>query len=209
MRWKKIVTNPFFIAFLIGIASLHIIKHFAMLRRSAPDPIAIVPDWQLMDQDGNPVGKSSLRGKLVIANYFFTTCPSICPKLTEAMKEVYERLKKHGDKVQFLSITVDPETDTPQVLRAYMLEASINKSNWRCLTGSKKDIHDVVVNKMRVHVGEKEKIHGSDELYDIPHLAQLALFDQNGDLRGLFRTETVELAALVRAADFLLEQPPK
>lgn len=205
MLFKKIIKNPFFWAFLIGIFSLHIIKEMAMRRRHAPEPMVNVPEWSLVDQNGDRLAKKDLNGKIVVANFFFTSCPTICPKLTSAMKEVYERFKDKS-LVEFVSISVDPETDTPAVLKKYMDENGLSHSNWHCLTGSKQEIYETVVEKMKVHLGEREPVPSAPDTYDIPHLAHLALFDQNGDLRGLFKTETVELAALVRAGNFLLEK---
>ena len=205
LKFKKIIKNPFLWAFIVGIASLHLVKELALLRRSAPEPMVFVDDWQLKDQNGDTLSKKDLQGKLIIADFFFTSCPSICPKLTEAMKAVHKRLANKKDLVQFLSISVDPTTDTPKRLKQFMKDNNIEYDNWHCLTGSKKDIHDVVVEKMRVHMGEPQAVANAPGVYDIPHLAHLALFDQNGDLRGLFKTERVELAALVRAANFLLE----
>lgn len=203
MNIKKYIKSPFLWAFLLGIASLHLIKEMALKRRSAPEPMVIVPDWQLLDQDGNIFGKKDLQGKVFIADFFFTSCPTICPMLTKSMKDVRDRVSKD---IHFVSITVDPETDTPQVLRKFMIENNIYNANWHALTGSKKDIYETVVDKMRIHVGEKEMLSAKDNIYDIPHLAHLALFDQKGNLRGLFKTESIELAALVRAAQFLLEE---
>ena len=207
MTLQRIIKNPFLWAFLIGIASLHIIKECALMRRSAPEPMVLVPDWSLINQDGKPFGKADLLGQVVIADFFFTSCPSICPKITGAMKDVYQRFKDKTHQVQFVSITVDPDTDKPQVLKDFMEKNDIAFANWHSLTGTKANIYEVVVEKMRVHMGEKEFVSQGDGIYDIPHLAQLALFDQNGDLRGLFRTDSTELSALVRAANFLLEKP--
>lgn len=207
MKIKKIIKNPFLWSFLIGIASLHIVKEMAIRRRHAPAPILEIADWQLIDQDAKPLGKKELLGNIIIADFFFTSCPTLCPKLTETMKEVYERFKNKSDKISFVSISVDPETDTPEVLKNYMIKNNIAHENWHCLTGTKEEVYKVVVENMRLHIGEREEIKDSDASYDIPHLAHLALFDQKGDLRGLFKTESVELAALVRAANFLLEKP--
>lgn len=206
MKLSKLFFNPFFLAFLVGILSLHIIKHFALMRRSAPEPMVTVPEWKLTDQNGQTFGKNDLKGKLFIVYYFFTSCPSICPELTIAMKQVNDRLQKHGDRVHFVGISVDPETDTPEVLKRFMKTEALENPNWHYLTGTKPEIYDVVVEKMRVHIGEKKPVTMNGQgLYDVAHLAQLALFDQEGDLRGLFRTDSMELSALVRAADFLLE----
>lgn len=208
MQFKKLLKSPYLWAFIIGIISLHLVKEAALLRRSAPEPMMIVPDWSLVNEDGNPLSKKDLQGKVVIANYFFTSCPSICPKLTQSMKDVYERFTGKKDQVHFMSITVDPETDTPAVLKQFKVTNNIDHKNWHFLTGTKKEVYDVVVEKMRVHVGEKQVLPQTNGTYDIPHLGQLALFDQNGDLRGLFKTDSVELSALVRAANFLLEKGP-
>ena len=174
---KKILKSPFLWAFFIGIASLHFIKEMAMLRRAAPEPLVFVGDWSLINQDAKPFGAKDSSGKVVIADYFFTSCPSICPKLTEAMKEVHVRFQDQTQAVAFVSITVDPERDTPEVLKAFMEKNGFAHDNWYGLTGARPDIYHVVVNQMKIHVGEKEAFKGSDT-YDIPHLGELALFDQ-------------------------------
>lgn len=202
--WKKLLKNPFLWAFIIGILSLHFIRQFALMRQSAPEPMVIVPDWQLIDQQGQAFGKKDLLGKPFVADFFFTSCPSICPKLTAAMKEVYLRFNKKSDQVNFVSVTVDPTTDTSAVLQKYMKDNDIDYPNWHSLTGTKQAIYDVVVEKMRIHMGEKQPIDKTSDLYDIPHLGELALFDQAGNLRGLFKTDSTGLAALVRAVNFLV-----
>jgi len=207
MNWKKIITNPFVLAFVMGIVCLHLVREISLKRKRAPAPMVVVNDWRLVDQNGQSFGKTNLLGKLVVADFFFTSCPTICPKLTHAMKEVYQRFLKQAHNIEFVSISVDPEHDRPEVLRKYMADNGLEVANWHCLTGSKQEIYDVVVGNMRVHVGEKEAPKAAHGVYDIPHLAQLALFDQNGDLRALFNTDNSGLASLVSAANFLLEKP--
>lgn len=172
------------------------------MRQSAPEPMVYLPDWQLTDQNGAPFGKKELLGKPFVASFFFTSCPSICPKLIASMKEVHVRFANEQEAVNFVSISVDPDTDTPEVLRQYMSKNGMSFANWHSLTGTKDEIYDVVVNKMKVHLGEKVEVK---EGYDIPHLAHLALFDAEGNLRGLFKTDSMELSALVRAIKFLLK----
>lgn len=204
--FKKIFKNPYVLAFIAGIICLHLIKELAKNRRSIPEPMVIVSDWSLTDQNENIKGKSELLHKPFIASFFFTSCPTICPKLMQQMKEVYKRFIDKQNKINFISITVDPEQDTPKVLSDYMKKMGIEYPNWFCLTGTEKSIYEVVVNKMKVHIGDKQEIEGAEGIYDIPHLAHLALFDSNGNLRGLFKTSNDEMAALVRAANFLIEQ---
>lgn len=207
--FKKIVKNPFFWAFLIGIFSLHLVREISLRRRALPEPMVIVPDWKLTNQHNVEFGQKELKGKPVIMNYFFTSCPTVCPKVTQSMKDVYNRFLGKEDKVNFVGITVDPEYDSPSVLSEYARKFDIEKPNWYFLTGTRKEVYDVVVNKMKVHMGEKEKYKDLEGVYDIPHLAHIALFDKNGNLRGLFKPEPIELAALVRATNFLIENPEK
>src|SRR5271170_5986563 len=116
MNVKSIIKNPFLWAFILGIFALHVFRELSVFRKSAPPPLVIVPDWILINQNGQAVTKKDLAGKVVVASFFFTSCPTICPELTKAMKEVYERFL-HRPEMVFLSITVDPDTDTPAVLK--------------------------------------------------------------------------------------------
>lgn len=200
---KKIIKNPFVWAFFLGIVFLHFYREYSLLRKGAPEPLVKVKDWQLLNEEGNILSKSDLKGKVIVADFFFTKCPSICPMLTNSMKEIYDKLIKKQENLVFLSITVDPKNDTPFVLKEFKNKNNILKSNWHFLTGSKKDIYDTVVEKMAVHVGEREDL--GQGFYDIPHLAQLVLFDQNGDLRGLFETSPKGKLSLIRAANFLID----
>lgn len=207
---KKFFKNPFVLAFFIGAASLHVGKWFAESRISAPPPLLSVGKWSLTDQEGQVFGSKNLEGKVVIASLFFTSCPSICPALTKAMKQVYETFPDLRDKVHFVSISVDPETDTPAILKQFMNEREINNDHWTFLTGEKKLVYELVVEKMKLHIGEKREVESEPGkvVYDIGHLAELVLLDQNGDLRGLFPTEPHGLAALERAAKLLVNRGP-
>jgi protein SCO1/2 len=208
-KLKKIFTNPFFIAFLVGIASLHIVKEMSLQRRTAPPPLVTVGPWSLTSHDDKSFGSSELKGKIYIANFFFTRCPTICPKLMSDMKEVYKRFDKRADQVHFVSFSVDPEFDTPQVLKEYREKSGISAPNWTLLTGSVEQVGQVAVKQMKLHVGEKEKFGEADiadGLYEISHVGEILLFDQNGDLRGKFPTDNASLAQLVRSANFLLEK---
>lgn len=198
---KKTIRNPFFIAFLIGIASLHIVKEMALARRSAPPPMVVVGDWKLTSHEGHHFGSADLKGKVVIANFFFTRCPTICPKLMNDLREVHKRFGSDAKDVHFLSFSVDPEFDQPHVLRDYRKKMSIEAPNWTLLTGTTSEMIDVVTGKMKLHVGER-----TEDLFDIAHVAEFVLFDQNGDLRGKFSTDPTGLAAIVRSAKFFLEK---
>lgn len=206
--------NPYFLGFLVGIAFLTAMRPIAMSFRRAPPPMIDVGDWTLTSHDGTPFGSKDLAGKVYIASYFFTSCPSVCPELTKKMQELEERVREQDD-IRLVSFSVDPETDTPEKLRAYREKHGIEGEQWQFLTGSRDEIHGVLVGQMKMHVGDKEPIAGLSEdeaaqrsLYDISHMAKLALFDQNGDLRALASTDPHGLARILDAAELLVEKGP-
>lgn len=206
--------NPFLWGFLIGITALTVMRPIALSFRSAPPPLLEVGDWTLVSHEGVPFGSKDLAGKVYIANFIFTSCPSICPELTRAMQKLEDRI---GDieEIRFVSFSVDPETDTPEKLRAYREKYGIKTDHWIFLTGTREQMLGVLSGQMKLHVGEKQPIKGLSpeeaaqrELYDISHIGKLALFDQNGDLRALADTDAHGLARIRDAAELLVEKGP-
>jgi protein SCO1 len=209
--FAQLIRNPYFLALILGIISLHLVREFAYMRRSAPPPLVIVGPWSLHNQRNEVFGTKEMQGKVVIASFFFTRCPTICPKLMQDMIEVQKRFEKLKKRVHFISISVDPEHDTPLVLAEYLRKKQLNDAHWDLLTGSHSEIYHVVVEQMKLHMGDLETIKNKDTreiLYNVSHVAELALFDQNGDLRAKFPTDPTSLSALERAAKFLIEKGP-
>ncbi len=209
--FSQLMRNPYFWALILGIVSLHLVREFSYMRRSAPPPLVIVGPWSLTNQNNEPFGTKELKGKVVIASFFFTRCPTICPKLMQDMIEVQKRFEKLKKKVHFVSISVDPEHDTPPVLVDYIQKKEFNDDNWTFLTGTQAQIYHVVVEQMKLHMGDLEAVKKQDTsevLYNVSHVAEFALFDQNSDLRAKFPTDPTSLASLERAAKFLVEKGP-
>lgn len=209
--WRGVLKNPFVWGFLIGMVSLYVLREASDRRRGAPPPLVEVGAWKMQDHTGKAFGSDELKGKVYVASFFFTRCPTICPQLTQSIIEVSKRFKGFEDKVHFVGVSVDPANDTPDVLSAYMKKYGIDGSNWSYLTGTPKNVYDVVVGQMKLHVGDKEPFKGEGanakpDSYEINHVGELVLFDQNGDLRGKFGTDSVNLAALERAAKLLVER---
>jgi protein SCO1/2 len=205
-KWLK---NPYFWALLLGIVSLHFVREMSYMSRRAPPPLVYVGEWSLINQLNEPFGSQDLKGKVWIASFFFTRCPTICPKLTQDMIELKKRFKKMNGEVKFLTFSVDPEFDTPPVLQAHLLKNKIIDDNWTFLTGTQAQMMNVVMDQMKLHMGELEEVkqpNTPEVLFNVAHLAEFALFDQNGDLRGKFPTDPTGLAALERAAKFLVEK---
>ncbi len=103
-----------------------------------------VPDFKLVDQDSRAFRVRSLRGKVVLVTFIYTTCPDFCPLLTAKFAGIERTLKSQGLNHHFLlSITTDPETDTPEVLRSYGQRFGADFHSWALLTGDKKELSEV------------------------------------------------------------------
>jgi len=134
-----------------------------------------VPQFILTDSQGRPFHSARLEGKTWIANFFFTTCSGICPVLTKnmaALHRTFEAVKE----VTLLSITVNPENDTPEVLAKYAEKFKANTNKWLFLTGKREDITQLIVKGF--------KLGSVDE--PIFHSASLALVDRYGFIRGYY-----------------------
>lgn len=122
-----------------------------------------VPDLNLTNQQGEKVSWKNLEGKVIVANFFFTRCPQICPRLMENMKRLQEAVKNNNKAgtneanfVQFLSITVDPLHDSVTELKKYANRFQINPQNWWLLTGDKKQIYNLALNGMKLGISETD-----------------------------------------------------
>src|SRR5438067_2257434 len=117
---------------------------------AARDPGALpeigpAPAFALMSQDGKPVNLIGLRGKVVAVSFFYTACPDICPLLTQKLVEVQDSLgEDFGSKIAFISITVDPEHDTQEVLKDYAAGWEAKTAGWSFLSGPAAAVHEVV-----------------------------------------------------------------
>ena len=99
-----------------------------------------IPNYQFTTQDNELLSSEDLKGKIYVANFFFSTCPSICPAMNYNVKQVQDRFLGYED-INFVSFTVDPEHDTVEVLKAYEKEVGAVNGRWFFLTGEKADIY--------------------------------------------------------------------
>lgn len=201
--------NPYLWGFILGAVALTVMRPLSGMMQSAPPPIAKLKPWVLVDQDGQAFGSEQLKGKVWVANFIFTTCPATCPGLTRALKKVEHSFRDLGDSVAFVTFTVDPSGDTPEVLKAYREKNGITSKRWHFLTGEEKTVRDFLIGQLPFHVGEKTPQDVADaNLYTIAHAEKLALFDQNGDLREVFSTDPRSLGSLGGAARLLVKKGP-
>jgi protein SCO1 len=138
--------------------------------------IGPAPPFTLTSQDGKPVALSDLRGKVVAVTFIYTGCPDICPLLTQKMVDVQDALgADFGAKIAFVSISLDPERDTPEVLKDYAQFWGANLAGWSFLTGSPEAVRDVT---RRYGVFFAKKEDGS-----VDHTQLTSLIDADGQLR--------------------------
>ena len=161
----------------------------------------IIPDtvWhkvknvQFTNQLGKKVALDDLRGKILVVNFFFTSCPSICPGLARNMKRLQNSYIKNDSIVQFLSVSIDPERDSVTKLRAFADKYKANHDSWWFVTGDKKEIYDFALNEMKASVADI----GVDTAF--PHTENFYLLDTNRIIRGWYNGfDTVKLAKLAK-----------
>ncbi len=154
----------------------------------APPVLLQVPDFALQDQDGQPFTLASMRGKVWVAGFIFTTCPSVCPKISRAMLELQQRYARNGVEVELVSFTVDPENDTPAVLERYAEHLGVDESKWRFVTGERAAMEALVVGGFKTAMDRRQTPPGQTEpdMYDIAHSEKLVLIDGDGGIRGFY-----------------------
>ena len=156
-----------------------------------------IPSFSLTDQMGQSFTNEALQGKVVLANFIFTNCTAFCPTLTPRMGEVQANLEDDGllgKEVFLLSFSVDPEHDTPEILRSYAERQGANYNAWRFLTGPPEAIQQVItdglklaydqVNESNKHPHEDGSIHIHE--YDVFHTNRVVLIDATSRVRAYY-----------------------
>ena len=170
-------------------------------------------DFALTNQEGRPVSWDSMKGKIIIANFFFTHCPTICPGLTLNMKRMAESIhngQRVGDRtnkqVHFLSFSIDPERDSVERLKYWADKYQIDPEQWWLLTGDKKAIYNMVIEEMKVGL-----VDGQGVDTNFIHSDRFVLIDSNRHVRGYYKgLDSVDLAKLSNDLVLLtMEKDPK
>ena len=138
-----------------------------------------IADFNMINQDGEVRSSKEWEGKIVVADFFFTTCPTICPKMTASLKRVSEVY--NDGEVKISSFTVDPERDDPKKLTAYIKKFNLPVQNWDLLTGSKKEIYKLARNSFMLVATDGDGGPG-----DFIHSENLVLVDKKKRIRGYY-----------------------
>ncbi len=139
-----------------------------------------IADFSFINQNGKIITQKDYENTIYVADFFFTTCPTICPKMTTNMVWLQKQLKNYP-KVKLLSFSVTPDIDTPEVLKKYAIEKGVDDSRWNLVTGNKKDIYYLARKSyLAVKTGKPK------ELYDMVHTENFILVDKNKRIRGFY-----------------------
>jgi protein SCO1/2 len=161
-----------------------------------------VPSFQLTNQEGRPFSSEELEGNIFVADFFFTSCGGICPKMTSQLTRVQEAFKNNNN-VKLVSFTVDPKKDTVETLASYAAEFKINPRKWSLLTGNKDSIYTLAQKGFYLPASQA----GTDELPDFIHSERLILVDKKGRIRGYYNgTSKEDVDRLIREIQVLLYQ---
>lgn len=159
-----------------------------------------IADFSFVNQNGKTITQKEYEGKIYVADFFFTTCGSICPKMTTNLVEVQKAIL-NNPKVMLLSHTVLPETDSVPVLKAYALKNGVNDQKWNLVTGDKKAIY-TMARKSYLAV----KLGKPSELYDMVHTENFVLVDAKRRVRGFYDgTKKEDIQRLIADINFLSE----
>jgi protein SCO1/2 len=151
-----------------------------------------IPPFRFTNQDGKLISEQTFNNKIYVANFFFATCKSICPKMNSQMLRVQERFKDQPD-LAFLSHTVNPERDTVEALAAYAKMIHADTKNWYFVTGERKAIYDIAANGYLVAAAEDINAEGG-----FLHSELLVLIDRGKRIRGFYDgTSVVEVDKLI------------
>ena len=170
--------------------------------QAGPPVYGQVPEFQLTDQAGRPFASGSMKGRPWIADFIFTSCAGTCPQMTARMASLQGKLPP---AVQLVSISVDPQRDTPQVLAEYAGRHGADPSRWRFLTGQPERIAPLVSQGFRLSYAE-----GTDPAEPIIHSIRFVLVDPAGAIRGYYdSSDPSQMERLVRDAVSLISAHPE
>src|SRR5437870_409574 len=175
----------------------------AALRQRTVSSYGTVPGFQLTNQNGQPFGSAQLSGKIWIADFIYTTCPGPCPMISSRMSELQKPLQKTD--VHLVSFSVDPDKDTPEVLRGYADKLQAEPGRWDFVTGAKSAIYKLS------HDGFKLAVSDGRDAQGIPvHSTRIVLVDRHGQIRGYYdATEADAVTKLVADTNHLVREQPR
>lgn len=140
-----------------------------------------IPYFYFLNDDSVLVKSTDLEGKIWVADFFFTTCPTICPTMTKNMQKLNAATKDLHDELQFISISINPQHDTPSILKRYREHYKATASNWQFFTGKEAETHQLGIENFQIFAGRDEESEGG-----YAHSGAFTLVDKEGYVRGVY-----------------------
>ena len=148
-----------------------------------------IPEFRFLNEDSIFVGNKNFKNKIWIAEFFFTSCPTICPVMNLQLKKLNKETYALNKHIQFLSFTIDPENDTPSILKDYKKRYGINSENWAFLTGNEAETHTLGINNFLTFAGKDDEAAGG-----YAHSGSFTLVDKKGIVRGVYEVTNFDLS---------------
>lgn len=145
-----------------------------------------IPKFKFLNQNNDTITESYLKNKIYVADFFFTTCPTICPVMKKQMTRVYEKFKSNPN-FEILSHSIDPEHDTPAVLKKYAVDLGVDGANWQFLSGPKEEIYEIGQKSYMIPAKADSTVAGG-----YIHSGAFILIDKDKRVRGMYDGTTEE-----------------
>jgi protein SCO1/2 len=201
-RPARLLSSPLFWGLIVAVGfGVPLARSVGRQVGAAPAVLATLPAFALTDQAKRPFGTRELAGKVWVADFVFTACQEACPLLSQRMQELGRRTKHLGPDFHLVSISVDPERDTPERLAEYGARYGANPIRWSFLTGPVDAIQEAVTGGFKVGMG-KEAVTpdgGGPTFFEIFHGEHLVLVDRQLRVRGYFPATNEGIDRLVEA----------
>jgi protein SCO1/2 len=200
---KVVGSRLFWLVFLIAGFTYPIYRSLNRILPPELPIIAHVPDFTLTSENGTPFGSKELKGRIYLANFIFTRCPSVCPKMLTEIEKIQKRVKGTGQKVAIVTFTVDPDFDKPNVLFELARKRKANPYVWTFLTGeNKEEMFKLYRDGFKVGVE-----HDPKNLMDIAHSEKIVLVDGDNRVRGYYAFEEHSINKLMIDVGLLINRP--
>tara|TARA_Y100000768_G_scaffold80224_2_gene57040 strand:+ start:144 stop:728 length:585 start_codon:yes stop_codon:yes gene_type:complete len=184
---------------IYSVVAVFLVITYIIKLTSEQEPLPVIgsiPEFEFIDSEGQSVNLNTLKGKVWVADFIFTTCTMACPIMTGNMNTIHKKYKKNDD-LRLVSISVYPEYDTPEVLKEYASQYDANTDKWHFLTGKEATVKNIIKNGFKI--GDYEDI--------IFHSEKFALVDKNGMIRSYYNgMKTEDMDKLKKDINRLLKQ---
>lgn len=186
--------------FLAGVMAVPVLRSALPAPLPPPPVLGTVPDFRLVDQTGAPFGPERLRGRVWIADFVFTRCPDVCPRMTERLASIQRTL---GERVDVVSVSVDPGYDTPARLADFAQANGARSPRWHFLTGDSRQVQESVLRGFNVAFSRE-----TEDIATLTHGVHIVLVDGRGRIRGYYDSNDSDaVERLLTDARRLAERP--